>query len=88
VDVPILAGFGKHGGTQLFVLLITLRVDSLRTSGVRSQLADEEFLKKIGNGGAAYADKCIFKSQPRSIAAARWIVEVGYAAGREAAQDT
>ncbi len=71
-----------------YVLLVTLRVDSLRTAGVRSQLANQEFLKEIAGSGAANADKRIFKSQPCSVAAAGWIVKVGYAAGSEAAQDT
>jgi hypothetical protein len=76
-----------HGRVQAW-LFLTLRVDSLRTVRVRSQLADEEFLKEIADSRAADSDKCVFKSQPSSIAAAGWIVQVRYAASREAAQDT
>jgi hypothetical protein len=54
---------------------------------VRSQLADQEFLKEIAGRRAAQADKGILKRQPRSIAAARRIVQVRYAARREAAQN-
>lgn len=59
----------------------------MRIAGVGRQSANEKFLEKIADRGAPDADKRVFESQLRSIAATRRIVEIGDATGSEASQD-
>jgi hypothetical protein len=55
--------------------------------GVRGQLANEELLQKIGDTGAANADRRVFEGQPGSIPAAGRVVKILDAAGGKATQD-
>ena len=59
----------------------------LAAGTVLSQFADDKFLKKIGDGGCAYADQRVFKSESHSIAIFGRVVDIGNSASREASDE-
>src|SRR5580704_4166099 len=55
--------------------------------GFRGQVADEEFLQQVGDGGFADSDQCVVYGQSQAVAILGRIVKVGNTAGSHASQD-